>query len=832
MSNEQIKDFCLQLLFADDEEEIIRILKSNDYWGNPKLWRLYGDTPDNYGPAGSQANESEAALVEKITNSRDARLMLKCLLKGIDPKGNIASQTVKEAIGKFFNIAPDTDVEGDISELDNSTKTRLANGMTMSLTGESPGVERKDVYPCITFSDDGEGQTPDDIPDTILSLNKSIKSEIKFTHGKFNMGGTAVLRFCGNKNLQLVISRRQPELINKYKKDTTSRDHEWGFTIVRREFPEGNRTKSWYKYLAPIPNAKKPDEPKILSFSSNVLPIFPDKNEAYKRTAEWGTLIKLYNYKTKSRGHALRDSGLLRALEILLPDIGLPLRIHECRKSFKGHSGSFANNLTGIQNRLREENDSLELREPLGDTITINAQRFEMIIYVLKSKDATSIYRKSDKGIIFTLNGQSQGWFHERFFERAQMGYLKDSLIVIVDCSKIDYTTQEELFDNGRDRLSTLPIRYRLEEEIEDSIKNNAVLKELREKRRREKTAEKLIDSRPLEEMLKSVIKHNQTLSDLFMIGKAVSSFKSKNVIENEKKFQGKKYPTFFKLKKTEYGKKIERPCHINQRARILFETDAANDYFIRENSPGDFQLFIVVNGTEKSYNTYKRNLTNGIATLNITLPNDCYIGQKLDFVSKVFDANHQFNPFTHEFSLFIIKEMEDQKPNDTKPRKKFPGTEDGSTATNNSGILLPDTIQEVAKMPKENQISWNDAPNVFDENSVLAIASNGKSDNKFNANGYDWYINVDNKYLIQEIKSNPDEADIIKAQFVYGFIIIGISMLYCESLLETKPSEESSTKLSIEEKVYNYTISIAPVLIPIINELSKIPERSQEVSL
>jgi hypothetical protein len=832
MSNEQIKSLCLKLLFADNEEDIIEILKSNDYWNNQKVWRLYGDTPDNYGPAGSQANEADAALVEKITNARDARLMMKCLLKGIDPKSDKAPQTVKEAIGKFFDLAPNTDVEGDISELDNSAKTKLAIGMTMSITGESPGTERKDVYPCITIADDGEGQTPDNLPDTILSLNKSIKSEIKFTHGKFNMGGTAVLRFCGNKNLQLVISRRNPELLNN-DKNLTDRDFEWGFTIVRREFPEGNRTKSWYKYLAPIENDLDQKEPKILSFSSCSLPIFPDKNEPYKRDAKWGTVIKLYNYKTKSRGHALRDSGLLRALEILLPDIGLPLRIHECRKSFKGHAGSFANNLTGIQNRLREENNSLELKEPLGDAITIEGQKFEMLIYVLKSKEATSTYRKSDKGIIFTLNGQSQGWYHERFFEKAQMGYLKDSLIVIIDCSKIDYTTQEELFDNGRDRLSTLPIRYKLEEEIEDSLKNNSILKELREKRRREKTAEKLIDSKPLEEMLKTVIKHNHTLSNLFMLGnKAFSSFKSKSVIDNEKKFQGKKFPTFFKFKKSDYGKKIERPCHINQKSRILFETDAVNDYFIRENSPGEFQLYIIENGEEKAYENYKRNLTNGIATLNITLPGNCQVGKKLDFVSKVSDASHQFNPFINEFSLFILKENEEQKTTDSKPRKKFPGNEEGDKATNNSGILLPETIREVAKEPSETQISWDNAPTVFNENSVLAIASNGKSDNKCNANGYDWYINVDNKYLIQEIKSKPSEADIIKAQFIYGFIIIGISMLYSESLGITNSDEENNiSKISIEEKVLNYSISIAPVIIPIINELSKIRE-PQDISL
>lgn len=830
MTNEQAKNLCIQLLNVDQEEDVVKILIAHGYWDNPDCWRLYGDTGDNYGPAGSQANESEAALVEKITNSRDARLMVKCLLKGIDAKGDQAPKTVKEAIGKFFNLAPNTDIEGEISEIDDSQRTKLAAGMTMALTGESPGTEKRDVYPCITFSDDGEGQTPDNIPETILSLNKSIKSEIKFTHGKFNMGGTAVLRFCGTKNLQLVISRRHPKLIDK--SNAVERDFEWGFTVVRREFPEGNRTKSWYKYLAPIKNLADPIKPKILSFSSASFPIFPDKNEAYSREAEWGTLIKLYNYQTKARGHALRDSGLLRALEILLPDIGLPLRIHECRKSFKGHSGSFANNLTGIQNRLSDENSNLELKHPLGDQITINGQTFNLIIYVLKSREATSTYRKPDKALIFTLNGQAQGWFHERFFYDCQMSYLKDSLIVIVDCSKVDYYTTEQLFDNGRDRLSTQPIRFKLEEEIIDSIKNNAILKELREKRQREKTSEKLSNSKPLEDVLKSVIKNNHTLSNIFLLGnRATSSFKTKSVSLNEKKFEGKRFPTFFKFKKIDTGKKLEKVSHLNQRARIQFETDAIDDYFIRDNTPGEFKLFIIQNGVEALYDIYKRNLTNGVLTLNLHLPNNCVVGQKLEFTSKVYDVNHQYNPFVNAFSLFILDEVEDSDFHSSKTRNKFPGNNNGKDASNNSGILLPENIIEVAKDPIEKQLAWKDAPVEFNEKTVMAISSNGNSENKFNANGYDWYINVDNKYLIQELKSKPSESDIIKAQFIYGFIIIGISMLFSESQLSQEKASDISDRINIEDKIFEYTSSIAPVLVPIINELSKMKE-NQEINL
>jgi hypothetical protein len=825
MNNNETKELCLLLLNADSENEIVEILKKKRLWDEQKFWRLYGDTPDNYSTAGNQANEAEAALVEKITNSRDARLMLQCQLRGINPKGENAPQSVKEAIGKFFDISPNTEIEGEISQLDNTKRTLLARGMTMALTGESPGMEKKDVFPCISFTDDGEGQTPDEIPNTILSLNKSIKSEIKFAHGKFNMGGTAVLTFCGEKNIQLVISRRHPDLITKQGKKS-DRDDQWGFTIVRRVFPTGNITKSRFYYLAPIANDKEEDKPKILSFSADELNIFPDKNEAYVRPAKWGTLIKLYNYQTKARGHALRDSGLLRALDILLPDVGLPVRIHECRKSFKGHAGSFDNNLNGLQIRLSDDNVNLELKEPLSENIVIDGQKFEMSIYILKSREDTSTYRKADKGIIFSLNGQSQGWFHEAFFERVKMGYLRDSLIVIVDCSKLDFTTIELLFKNSRDRLSTHPIRYKLEAEIEDSIKNNPILKELREKRRRERTAEKLSNSKPLEQILKSVIKNNHTLSNLFLLGNTtISSFKPKSVSEIEKKFIGKRFPTFFKFKKLETDKKLEKSCHINLRSRIAFETDAKNDYLTRENSPGEFKLYLMENEGEKLYGNYKINLNNGIATLNIQLPENSGVGQKHEFIYRLNDSKHIYEPFTSKFSILVLPEFISNPDSEPRPRTKNPDDKDGKGGTVTSAISLPENIFEVAKEPNEKQTSWADAPVEFNEHTAVVVKSNGLSEDEFNANGYDWYINVDNKYLMNEMKSKPDDADIIKAQYTYSLVIIGISLLFSESNNRTKEKLDQSSlqKITFEEKLQEYSKSISPVLIPIINELSKL---------
>src|SRR5207302_4841651 len=120
-----------------------------------------------------------------------------------------------------------------------------------------------------------------------------------FVQGKFNMGGTGALAFCSKPNhLQLIVSRRNPALLNK---SASRRDSEWGFTVVRREPPVGNQRSSFYSYLAPV-TARQRDGA-VLSFPAREWTIFPDvtasSRGAYRRNATHGSLVKLYEYSWK-----------------------------------------------------------------------------------------------------------------------------------------------------------------------------------------------------------------------------------------------------------------------------------------------------------------------------------------------------------------------------------------------------------------------------------------------------------------------------------------------------------------------------------------------------
>src|SRR5262245_11646228 len=125
MNNDQLKDLCLKLMKTDSEDEIVKILEDYGYWENPINWRYYGDKENNYSAAGDQADEAEAAMVEKITNSRDAILMNECMVRGIDPKGDDAPGGVREAVAEFFEEDPRNELAGQVKEWSNTKRREV-----------------------------------------------------------------------------------------------------------------------------------------------------------------------------------------------------------------------------------------------------------------------------------------------------------------------------------------------------------------------------------------------------------------------------------------------------------------------------------------------------------------------------------------------------------------------------------------------------------------------------------------------------------------------------------------------------------------------------------
>jgi hypothetical protein len=830
MKEAQAKELCLALMKADSEEMVIGLLKEAGLWDNKDLWRFYGDYENNYNTIGNQQGRPDAALVEKVVNAVDARLMNECLVRGIDAEGSKAPQSIRQAVAMFFDESyrPDSAHAGQVKNWPDKKRTETARWLTLVATGAKPGSGN----PCFTISDLGEGQTPEKMPDTFLSLTKSNKLRIPFVQGKFNMGGTGVFEFCGPNGMQLIVTRRNPKIVGA--KAAHPSDTQWGFTIVRRENAgAGPVRNSVYTYLAPVGADSRPSQGGVLRFLSESMPIFPQGRDAYARDSEWGTLIKLYEYAaTGFKSNILMKDGLLSRLDLLLPDVALPVRLYECR-AYGGHEGSFENNLTGLGVRLEDDRgNNLEDGFPSSCPISALGEEMRATIYAFK-KGKAETYRKHE-GIIFTQNGQTHGHLTPDFFTRKAVGlsYLADSILVMVDCSRFTGRAREVLFMNSRDRLRNGDLKAEIERALEDMLKHHQGLRDLKERRRREQTEAKLADSKPLEDILESLLKKSPTLANLFLKGlRASNPFKTNKAQEEEDKekpFDGKRFPTFFKFKSKDYGQQIVRETPINLRSRITFETDAENDYFGRATETGQFSLFIV-NGEHRVpvADYVGPNLQNGIGTLSVQLPLNCQVGDQITFLALVTDSS-RLEPFENRFVVKVLPAA--QPSGQPSTRRKPPSGQNGDDREVAAGIALPNIIEVY-------EADWDKQTPPFDKNTALRIKNAGLSDEN-GGNGdakpiYDFYVNMDNLYLKTEIKPANKDPRLINARFTYGMVLLGLALVQQDEAEKAKvvkaneddESEDDEAEANIEQKVADFTQAVAPVLLPMIDSLGDLDD-------
>jgi hypothetical protein len=778
MTMMQLKDLCLALVNCETEEEVIKILKKEKYWDNPDNWQFFGADENNYSIIGNQQSKPEAAIVEKIINSVDAMLMGESMKRGIKPDSIKAPKSIREALIEFFQID-----DGKLTNISAKERSKLADNICFVATGQKKN-------PTYAIIDKGEGQTPAKLHDTILSLRKSNKLRIPFVQGKFNMGGTGVFRFCGETNIQLIVSRRNPE-VAKYEGDPT-KDF-WGFTIIRREDPSHGVRSSNYKYLAP--------SKMILFFPAGELPILPGEYpNAYGNPFSSGTYIKLFEYKI---GPGLRTNilfDLYNKLSLLMSHIALPVKLFERRDGYK--ADNYEAILSGLSVRIDEDkSENIEENFPTSGTLTVSGQKMKYSIYVFK-KGKHEKYTK-DEGIIFTINGQTHGYLSKSFYNRkgVGLGYLADSILLILDCSEIEGRAREDLFMNSRDRLSTCPLKSEIENSLEELLKNHQGLRNLKDKRRREEIENKLQNSQPLVEVLQNILKKSPTLSRLFIKGLNLQNPFNTISAGKEEEYVGKKFPTFFTLTKR-YPHGNPKQAHLNSKFRIEFKTDVSNDYFDRSKDPGTFKLFI--NGKESE--EFAINLWNGFASLNVLIEN-CKIGDLLHFRSEVSDVS-KYEPIAEEFFIIVTEPITKQTSINGQ-RKPPASNKQGNDSKKPESFAVPNII-EVTKDGRSGTHNWAEQ----DFNNTSALKVKGSEDD-----GYDFFVNLDNIHLLTELKpAKSSDIKAIEAKYKFGLVLIGIALLQSDT--QEKKENGEKEEESIFETIYKTENALSPIIIPMIDSL------------
>lgn len=814
-------DLCLALMLADSEQEVVDILTDQGYWADERSWRYLGDAENNFSTIGNQQSEPIAALVEKVINGVDARLVNACWINGVDPESSEAPGSIRNGVARFFEerVTFNAERDGQISNWSDTMATEHGRLITVSATGSKPAQGRLSI----SIADQGEGQTPDSFPDTFMSLMRSNKLRIHFVQGKFNMGGTGALNFCSERHrLQLIVSRRNPALLGS---TASKRDSEWGFTVVRRQAGAAGARSSVYTYLAPY-HTDDESLGEVLSFHAEGWPIFPDDPavpghgaDNYVRLAPHGSLIKLYEYSWQggtSSNIVSSGGGLLRRLDVALPELALPVRLFECR-DYQGGVGSFSTNALGLVARLsRDRAGKLEPESPIFAEISIEGNRIPVRIFAFTSKAEADNYRTRPYGVVFAVNGQMHASFSTDFFSRkaVNLAYLAGSLLVVLDCSNIEEGGREDLFMNSRDRLRTSQRSTNLERELEHLLKNDPTLRILQNRRREQQTAERLKEDRPLAEVLQSILRQNPLLSKLFAHGLRLASpfpLQGAGAGGQSAEFRGLQFPTFFRFKGKHDGEMLTRDARLGSRIRVAFETDAEDDYFDRDESPGAWRVQVMVDGELVDALDWTRvGPRSGIIQLWLSeLPESAQVGSVVEYVVDVTDDS-RIDTIQNRMVLNVV------------PPASNEGVGGGGNRGGNTGRGTVGTQSQLALPPitPVRQAEWRDYG--FDETTALDVIladSSGSGASEM----WDFYINMDNKYLKIAQKEQRVDPKVLEGQFMYGMVLVGLAMIEegrngIRSANGDVPSDRSTDRT--RDLVRHMTRGLAPVLLPMIAAL------------
>lgn len=582
--NESLVGLFRELYKADCEAGVDDVLRKHpEVFSRSDNWRRLGGIDNNFGVIENQQASPIAALIEKLTNSIDAILTRKCLEQGVDPKGSTAPPTMHEAIKRFFPRHKLWDYA--------KAEARRHQAECIQVLADGP---KRDTS--LVIYDDGEGQHPEEFEDTLLSLLRGNKNDIHFVQGKYNMGGSGAIVFCGRKRYQLIGSRKH---------DGTGC---FGFTLVRKHpltLTERERYKNtWYEYLV--------IDGSIPAFACDTLEL-----GLYRRPFTVGTIIKLYSYDLPS-GISDISRDLNQSINEYLFEPALPIYIVESEERYP-HNVQRERHLFGLKRRLEQE-DSDYVEDYFSEEAEFtDIGRLKVTSYVfrarIKGKSAKetreSISReffKNNMSVLFSVNGQVHGHYTSEFITRTlKMNLLKNYLLIHVDCTQLVPEFRNELTMASRDRLKGGVESRRLREELSKMLRRSKLVDI--NKRRKEALD---LDSSQADDLVRSFADNLpldsemvRLLDDVFKLNRADGKtphsptkkhHKPKRQPDRQDGFTPKRYPSYFKVQAGSDGGIPAISIPVGAERTILFSTDVENMYFDRVEDPGDLEVALLDN--------------------------------------------------------------------------------------------------------------------------------------------------------------------------------------------------------------------------------------------
>lgn len=416
--------------------------------------RAIGDGDNNAGQI-ELASTPYSPLGERVINGFDAVLELLAQRKGyrtIDDWPQAPSGP-REAARELLGLP-----KAGIGDLTDTERRNLAKNVVVML--DDSGEPQR---PTITIEDSGIGATATELPNGLLSLNRSNKLHKTWQHGAYGQGGSATLRFCP---YTVYLSRKAPDLLTDGEPDLVS------WTIAYKD--EGDPYRDAlpvYRYWVDGVNQVPVFEPSLL----------PDP--------EWhGTRIVHVSYELTRYAQAYTQltNGAWGMFQALLFDPVMPFLIGGRRQVDldavkKGAvadddmsdvvvaAGDSTRVVLGNKLRLeigpRGNDPEIPWRgSDLRDLSKIHGRdlgRLRINFWVVRrpvgstrKTDPVLSYVTADSAVTVTLNGQRHEQERRAWLkDRVALPYLAKSLIVQIDIDELSPPARRQLFSATRERM-------------------------------------------------------------------------------------------------------------------------------------------------------------------------------------------------------------------------------------------------------------------------------------------------------------------------------------------------------------------------------------------
>lgn len=744
------KKLCIKLLAAESEAEIQEIISKTPEMSNAKNWVPLDGRDTNFNVVTNQAMTGGKAATELMTNMVDAILMKNAYLKNINPKsaGKDVPQTMYQAVDKLIhNLHGGKLVNGDEDWL----RSYSAQNLVIGITGSS-GTKRSGGSPCLTFADNGEGQNAANFEDTFLSLSKGNKKDIPFVQGKFNMGSSGVLSFCGEHWFKLIVSRRY------------DKKGEWGWTLIRRRPGASIPIADYFRVGGKIP-----------SFDTDYL--FPFNKKDGKRFDGFslgsGTVIKLYDFFLGGGYSGFR--GAREAFNENLVESILPFRIYDFRynpdtakgglraegidaRPFYGMEYLLVRSHTEDMEEDAEHAPASELETKLTVDVIKDPRLGKIHITAIPLKKKIPGWlqpQKSNNRIFHAVNGQVQ--FKQTRGFLSQCGYpaLKDRVVIVVDASQLSHEAHNDVWKGDREHLRETHMGDYYKSVVKEALQKSDILKELQQKIAREELTQ--ATKRESTDVFQKLVDNDRNLANL-LNDRNPSIILSGMNEDDEDEYQGKFSPTILELESKFRDKDMEIP--VNRSRPLAAKTDVVNDYFHRPDNAG--YLYISDDEVEK-YFRIRQSLKDGRLTVYFTpAPNtDLAPGMKFSFDLGLQDPTMPL-PLMVPVSLIVADESsEPKKPKNDDKDKKQKENEKPKKGLPKYKLLTKDGRE----IPGEDSEAWPEGFNDHDGGTI----------EDFGEDGLIYKINFDNSYHLKyrQAKKGDVERDALTQKYILGMRLL-----------------------------------------------------------